>query len=377
MRLTPSLCWSAGAARATPIDPRVFELLARIDGLGSLRAAADAVGMPYRTAWGLLQQMEQTFGGPLVRFQRGRGASLTTDGATLLRADEAARKKLSKDFDAMAVEIGPPIARGRGGGTPVLRFAASHDPALVAFQNALPAAAGVRLNVEFCGSLEALARFRGGEVDMAGFHIVPGDAETARPFLRYLRPSRDRLLRFVDRDQGLIVARGNRHRVKCLADLVSRKLQFVNRQPGSGTRVLIDSQLAREGIAAGQLRGYECEEFTHAAVAATIASGRADAGFGVAAAAAEYDLGFVPLAREHYYFAVREAMVRSAPIAALRSSLAGPIFKALVGHMAGYDAKHSGELERVDRSRRRRGATAKWSPNEERGDWPRISRRGP
>lgn len=359
MRLTPTLSWSAGADRPTPIDPRVFDLLARIASQGSLRAAAGAVGIPYRTAWGLLQDMEQTFGGPLVGFQRGRGASLTTDGATLLRADEDGRKRLSRYFDAMAVEIGPRIARSRGGGPPVLRFAASHDPALVALQDALPAAAGVRLNIEFCGSLEALARFRTGEVDIAGFHFVPGDVETARPFLRFLRPSRDRLLRFVDRDQGLIVARGNRHRVKSLADVINRHLRFVNRQAGSGTRVLIDSQLARDGLAAGKLRGYDCEEFTHAAVAATIASGRADVGFGVAAAAAEYDLGFVPVAREHYYFAVREAMLRSAPIAALRSSLAGPIFKELVGHMTGYDAKHSGHLERVDRSRRRRGAAAK------------------
>jgi len=67
----------------------------------------------------------------------------------------------------------------------------------------------------------------------------------------------------------------------------------------------------------------------------------------------------VPVVREHYYFAVRESMLRSAPLAALRSALAGPIFRELVGQMTGYVAKHSGELERVDRTRRRRGSTAK------------------
>lgn len=342
-----------------PVDPRILELLSRIDAQGSLRAACYATGIPYRTAWGMLQDMERDFGCPLVRLERGRGASLTPDGMAWLRADEAARQRLAKLLNALSVEIGAPAARSVGGNAPVLRMAASHDPALAALQDALPAAAGAKLNIEFCGSLDALARFRAGEVDIAGFHFVPGDPETARPFMSHLRTSRDRMLRFVDREQGLIVAHGNPRRLMCLADVAHRKLRFVNRQSGSGTRLLIDAQLAREGLAPGDLRGYDSEEFTHAAVAATIASGRADAGFGVAAAAAEYDLGFVPVVRERYYFALREAMLRSDPIVALRDALTGPIFRELVGHMAGYDATRAGRLERVDGNRRRRASSAR------------------
>jgi molybdate transport repressor ModE-like protein len=347
MRLVPTLSWSAGSVSPTPVEPRLFDLLARIEAQGSLRAAADAIGMPYRTAWGLLQDMERTFGSPLVRLQRGRGASLTVDGAAMLRADEAARRRLSRHFAALAREIGAPAARTRGGAAPVLRIAASHDLALAELKDALPVAAGARLDVDFCGSIAALARFRAGEVDIAGFHFVPGHPETARPFLRHLRASCDRLVRFVDRDQGLIVARANPRRVRCLADVIDRKLRFVNRQAGSGTRLLIDAQLAGEGRTARELRGYANEEFTHAAVAATIASGHADVGFGVAAAAAEYDLVFVPVVRERYYFAVREAMLHSPAIVALRDALAGPVFMGIVGHMVGYDATHSGSLERV------------------------------
>jgi molybdate-binding protein len=309
--------------------------------------------MPYRSAWGLLQDMERVLGGPLVRLQRGRGAALTTDGATLLRADETARRRLARQLESMAVEIGPPVARNRGDGAPVLRIAASHDPALVALQDAIPAAAGVKLQIEFCGSLHALSRFRSGEVDVAGFHFVPGLTATMRPYLSDLRPSRDRLLRFVDREQGLIVARGKRQRIRSLADVVRRRLRFVNRQPGSGTRLLIDAQLSSAGHEPGDVRGYDSVEFTHSAVAATIASGRADVGIGVAAAAAEFDLGFVPVAREQYWFAVREAMLRAAPIVALRSWLTGPTFQELVGRMNGYDATHTGELVRVDGIRSR------------------------
>ena len=237
--------------------------------------------------------------------------------------------------------------------TSVLHISASHDPALAALQDALPAAAGTKLKIVFCGSLDALAQYKAGKTDVAGFHFVPGDTESARPFLRDLRASKDRLLRFVDREQGLIVARGNPHRVRSLVDVVNSKRRFVNRQTGSGTRLLVDAQLARDGLDGRDVPGYGNEEFTHAAVAATVASNRADVGFGVAAAAAEYDLGFVPLVRERYYLVVRQSMLRSEPIAALRESLAGPVFKQLVGRMAGYDATNAGKLETVPRPRKR------------------------
>lgn len=347
MRVVPSLHWSLGQAGGPSIESRLVKLLALIESKGSLRAACAATGIPYRTAWGMLQDTERAAGGPLVRLERGRGAALTADGAAILRADEAGRRKLARDFEVMSFDIGAPMTGVRTTDAPVVRLAASHDPALSALQDALPAAAGVRLDIAFCGSLEALARFRAGEVDMAGFHYVPGSTSNAKPFLRQLRPSRDRLLRFVDREQGLILPHGNPQRVRGLRDVVRQKLRFINRQQGSGTRLLVDAQLAIEGIDPADLTGYEGEEFTHAAVAATIASGRADAGIGVAAAAAEYDLDFVPLARERYHFAIRDALLLTPAIVALRESLRGPVFRDLVGHMAGYDAKHSGELERI------------------------------
>ncbi|HSN69970.1 MAG TPA: substrate-binding domain-containing protein, partial [Steroidobacteraceae bacterium] len=137
-------------------------------------------------------------------------------------------------------------------------------------------------------------------------------------------------------------------------------LRFVNRQIGSGTRMLIDSQLARERVASASLRGYEDQEYTHAAIAATVASGRADVGFGVAAAAAEYGLAFVPMVRERYYLAVRAQALRSPALIALREALAGPVFRKLVGRMTGYDASHAGELERLA-VRGRRNATSRSS----------------
>jgi molybdate transport repressor ModE-like protein len=357
LRLIPALCWTIDGIRTAPIDPRLIDLLGFIETHGSLRAACDEASMAYRTAWGLLQDTERLLGGPLVKLRRGRGAELTRDGLAIVRADQAARQRWAKDMQSLSVDVGATGGRSSSGGTPVLRVAASHDPALAGLQDALPAAAGVHLDVVFCGSLEALERFRGGRADVAGFHFVPADTSTARPFLAQLRPSLDRLIRLVDREQGLIVPRGNPRRLTSLADVAARQLRFVNRQPGSGTRMLIDAQLLREHVPSERLDGYCNEEYTHGAVAATVASGQADAGFGVAAAAAEYGLGFVPVVRERYYLAVRAIAVRSQPVVALREALAGPIFRKLVDRMHGYDAARAGEVERVAaRSRRRQVA---------------------
>ena len=347
MRLVPELCWTIDGIRTAPIDPRLIELLGLIETQGSLRAACDEVAMPYRTAWGLLQDTERLLGGSLVQLRRGRGASLTRDGTTLVRADQTARRRWGKDMQSLAVDVGATGGRSSSSGAPVLRIAASHDPALAGLQDALPAAAGVHLDIEFCGSLEALERFRTGHADVAGFHFVPADPTTSRTLLAQLRPSLDRLIRLVDRDQGLIVPRGNPRRLTSLADLAQKQLRFVNRQPGSGTRMLIDAQMLREHVSSDGLDGYEKEEYTHAAVAATVASGHADAGFGVAAAAAEYGLGFVPVVRERYYLAIRAVALRSAPVTALREVLAGPVFRKLADRMHGYDASRAGEVERV------------------------------
>jgi molybdate-binding protein len=230
-----------------------------------------------------------------------------------------------------------------------LRIAASHDLALAALRDAVDPVA-MALELRFVGSLVALEEFAQDRADAAGFHlpIGPRARDDRAPYLRLLSPRRDRLIRFVDREQGLILPRGNPERVKCFRDLVARGLRFVNRQRGSGTRLLIDRHLGREGVAPVTLVGYANEEYTHAAVAATVASGGADAGFGLRAAAAEYRLAFVPLSRERYFIAVRVDDVASPAIAALIGSLRGPLVARIVAKLPGYRAARSGTLVGVD-----------------------------
>ena len=125
-------------------------------------------------------------------------------------------------------------------------------------------------------------------------------------------------------------------------------MRFVNRQRGSATRLLIDRHLEAEGIAPAALAGYATEEYTHAAVAATVASGGADAGFGLRAAAAEYGLAFVPLVRERYVIAVRVTDVEKSAVSALIDALRGPLLGRIVSRLPGYRAPAAGTIVGVE-----------------------------
>jgi len=340
MRLLPRIVWTPDDGGA-PLDPRLPVLLAAVAERGSLAAACDAAGLPYRSAWGLVRDAGERLGRPLVTMERGRGARLTADGEAWLAAHGAALRRLGDNALALGDR--------RAAVLPVLRIAASHDIALAQLRDALPASGPLRVDLAFMGSVEALDAYARGRADLAGFHVAPEllhDAAFAG-LRRALRPARDRLVRFAQRDQGLIVPAGNPRRVRSLADVAAKSLQFVNRQPGSGTRLLVDALLAREGIAPDRIRGYATAELNHVAAAAAVASGGADVAFGLRAAAAEFGLGFVPLVREQYRFAVRARAVAAPAVAAFLAALRGPLLARSAAQLAGYDVSRAGAVDAV------------------------------
>ena len=178
------------------------------------------------------------------------------------------------------------------------------------------------------GSDEALAGLGRDECDIVGFHVPEAWAvdQLVGSLGRWLKPSVHVCLPLMRRCQGLIVARGNPHRLASLADVSRRGLRMVNRQRGSGTRSLIDQLLAANGLQPESMDGYAHEEFTHEAIAETVAAGQADVGFGIEAAAMRYDLGFVPLVWEHYGFVMRKTTAASVEGKAL-SRLPGNTFR--------------------------------------------------
>ncbi len=150
------------------------------------------------------------------------------------------------------------------------------------------------------------------------------------------------------RRQGLIVSPGNPKGIQTLADLSRADIRFVNRQPGSGTRMLLDLMLDKAGIDGARITGYESGEFTHAAVAAYVASGMADAGVGVEAAAKRFDLGFVPLAGERYFFLCAKTALKTPALQSVIDTLCNPDFRNLVNALPGYDALRCGEVMAIE-----------------------------
>jgi molybdate transport repressor ModE-like protein len=348
--LRATIGWRLPGRAADELDARVVELVALAARHGSLAAAARAAGLPYRTAWALVAAAERALGHRLLLLERGVGARPAALGERILRAKAEAERLLDARRDAVDVRLGHERAPKE---RPGLRIAASHDLVLAELRDAWMRRHGIA--VAFHGSAEAIDLFLAGRADLAGFHVAMGSDPRFRgsdpgflakrgsdpgvpagSLLAVLDPARDAVLPFVERTQGLILPRGNPAGVRSLADLVARRLRFVNRQPGSGTRIALEGLLAREGVDPAGIAGWTREEFTHAAVAATVAAGEAEAGFGLQAAAAQLGLAFVPLLRERYAFACRRRELADPRVRAFRGLLVSPTVAKVVAPLPGY-----------------------------------------
>ncbi len=195
-----------------------------------------------------------------------------------------------------------------------------------------------RLSSANAGSLGGILALQRGEAHLAGSHLLdPDTGEYNRPYLARYAPALDaRIIPFLEREQGLIVAAGNPKAIRDLRDLTRADVRFVNRQRGAGTRVLLDYHLRQMGIAPEEVRGYEHEEYTHLAVAAAVTSGRADCGLGIPAAAQALGLDFVPLFSETYDLITSEEHASSALLQPLFAVLADPAFRRAVQALPGY-----------------------------------------
>jgi putative molybdopterin biosynthesis protein len=220
----------------------------------------------------------------------------------------------------------------------IAQFLAGHDRRLAS------------ANVGSQGGLVALRR---GEAHLAGSHLL--DPETGEYNIsyirRYLPGVKVKVVTLVGREQGLLVKRGNPKGIKSLSDLSrpeaesdAERVSFVNRQRGAGTRVLLDYQLNLLGIASESIIGYNQEEYTHLGVAAAVASGRADCGLGIAAAAKALELDFIPLYQERYDLVIPKEYAESDLLAPLFVVLEDQAFRTAVAALPGYDVSKMGDL---------------------------------
>lgn len=337
--------WQLRRADGTPLVPRLTALLVGIQRSGTLAAACRSAGLTYRYAWGLLREGERAFGVSLVESQRGRGARLTSLGERLAWADQRISARLAPMLDSLASEVEAEIERALSQAQPVLRLQASHGFAVETMRQ-LMIDREIPLDLKYRTSDEVLAALADRQCDLIGLHLPIGPLEAAAAAHYAARVGADwSLIHLATRRQGLIVAPGNPKRVRGLGDLGRRGLRFVNRQPGSGTRLLFDLLLQQAGLDGRAIEGYESVEYTHAAVAAYIGSGMADAGFGLEVPARRFGLGFVPLLSERYFFVCRDELLDEPVMRAFLAMLGDAELRAKIARLPGYDASGAGRIE--------------------------------
>lgn len=283
-------------------------------------------------------------GDRLMAAPLSRGAGVIM---SMVRADGLARLPRFSEGVHAGAEVEVDLLRSMGDIRKTVVAIGSHDLALDLVSNALarrtPGASLASANVGSLGGLLALAR---GEAHLAGSHLLDeqtGDYNVSY-IDKYLPGRKVVLVHLAGRVQGLIVPRGNPKRLSTLSDLVRADVLFVNRQRGSGTRVLLDYQLKQLGLHAQHIPGYEREEYTHLAVAADVASGAADVGLGILAAARALDLEFLPLFNEQYQLVIPSEHYAAPLMAPLLEIMRGLEFRAEVDALGGYDVSDMGKV---------------------------------
>lgn len=223
----------------------------------------------------------------------------------------------------------------------------SHDPLLDELADMLHLGdPRLYMSSSHVGSMGGIMAIRRGEAHMAGCHLLDtADGTYNRSFIRKYFPKGDvRLVSCVGRQQGLMVARGNPLNICSFADISRQGIRYVNRQKGSGTRILTDYLCSREKVEPSDVYGYTREELTHTSVAAQIACGSADVGMGIYSAAKLYDLDFIPICIEEYDLIIPDHAWNSPMVQQLLTILRSDAFREKILSMGGYTVDHPGQV---------------------------------
>ena len=332
--------FAPGEQRGATLENPLFDLLSAVLEVGSIRHAAQSLGCSYRYLWGSLRKWEEMLGEPLLIWSQGQRARPTQFAERLLWAERRARTRMQPHIEALRSDLSRVVAEARDQRHQLLAVQASHDMALSVLQQHVADTADLHLDIRFQGSADALRGLNDRQCLVAGFHVpalrgaAPVFAKALKPLLK---PGRHKLIGCSRRMQGLMVRREHAALIRTFPDVIRHRLRFVNRQVGSGTRMLIDHLMQEHGIAPEDLPGYDgLTEETHVAVALCVASGLADAGVGVEAAALEFGLHFAPLVEENYFLACLKASLADTAVQRLCAALGGAGWRDILGNLAGY-----------------------------------------
>jgi len=313
---------------------------------GTLAQAAEHTGMSYRHAWNLVDQWSAFFGEPLVERQRGKGSRLTPLGNKLVWAEQHLKARLGPQLHNIAQELEMELASLLPNVPPRIRIHASHGFAISKLSEFLARSPDSNIDLRYMTNQASLDSLRAQECELAAVHLPHGDLrKRAVAGLKGLDPAIYCVIGFVTREMGLFVRRGNPLSISDLSALRDPRISFVNRDVGSGSRSLLEQLLAQHKIDSNEITGYQNAELTHAAVAAHVARGMADTGFGVEAAAIEFDLDFVHVITEDYFFVCRSNVLNTKAVECLREIIGGTDFRRAVNSLPGYAVSDAGNVK--------------------------------
>jgi molybdate transport repressor ModE-like protein len=344
----------ASASRQSGADLRnsLFDLLHALEASGSIKGAAASLGQSYRHVWGAIRQWEETLGQELIIWHKGRRSALTPYSERLIYAERQARVRMTPHLEALRAELGQVLREAADSRLQFLNVAASHDLGVGTLQELASSHGLLHMKLRFTGSEQALRDLNEGVCELAGFH-VPRLSRASNVFKAalapHLRPGEHKLISSHSRVQGWMTRREPSPAGRTVIDGWTRLrvpgTRLVNRQPGSGTRLLLDHLLQEHALPAESIDGYHQRiEHTHVAVAAMIAGGTADIGLGVEAVAHDFGLHFEPLVEEDYYLVCLKDQLDRDPVSRLRQVLAQPSWAAELQQLPGCTAQRPGEV---------------------------------
>ncbi|MEZ5644002.1 MAG: substrate-binding domain-containing protein [Burkholderiaceae bacterium] len=357
---------SRGPKDGSLLRNALIDTLQAVRERGSISAAARELGYSYRHVWGQLRDWEVQLGQQLILWERGQSAQLSPFGQRLLMAERLAQARLGPQIEALRAELERAFSQAfegmgeAGSPTEVLTLYASHDHALNVLQEV---AAGMNttwpaprqrlhLDIRFTGSVDAMRALNEGRCLVAGFHTQPFAAAgslSARTYKPLLRPGTHKIIGFARRTQGMIVRSGNPLRLANLNDVVRSRARLVNRAKGTGTRLLLEELMQRDGILSTDLNGFDHIEASHAAIARAVVEGSADVGLGAEYAARASGLDFIPLTEERYLLVCLKSALETPALKKLLSILRSRGWHECINAQPGYGDDHAGQVAAMKR----------------------------
>lgn len=285
-------------------------------------------------------------GGKLIASPLSRGAGVVS---SFMKADGIMTVPLNKEGYEAGEEVSVRLMRPASSLADTIVVIGSHDPLIDELCDMIHTAdPKLYVSSTHVGSMGGIMAAKRGENHLGGIHLLnESDGSYNEAFVeKYFPGGGVRLVECVGRTQGIMVAKGNPLGIKGISDLTKKGLRYVNRQKGSGTRILIDYLLKKEGISPKDIYGYDREEFTHNSVATQIASGTGDAGMGIYSAAQIYGLDFIPICTEQYDFLIPDYAWDTPMVQKFIEVLKSEAFRTRLEKLGGYKIGKPGEVRR-------------------------------